>query len=274
MKLEIEKMEVTKEEFLNVFSNFEKVIFQAEDKEKISKTLIINFEEMIISEEEKEQKFKENFPNHCISIKTGKDYIIGFSEEDENIDELIENFRDSFKQTDEASGEEKEDKKVEDINDIEKVLEERQLGSKIAIIIKNEKLVTKIKEHCENINQYIYILKNNINFMTFYYIKVIQNKPVNYDNYEKIYEWYKKLSETKIKVKEYNINYSVISENSFLDQKSEYEKLENILDNLFKFFSRNKYSYEEFNKKGKEFNYGLLNPIKNNRIFDFLERRK
>ncbi|MBP9629569.1 MAG: hypothetical protein KBE03_03635 [Leptotrichiaceae bacterium] len=271
MKLEIEKMEVTKEEFLNVFSNFEKVIFQAEDKEKISKTLIINFEEMSISEEEKEQKFKEIFPNHCISIKTGKDYIIGFSEEDETIDELVENFRDSFKKTDEAAGEEE---KIEDINDIEKVFEERQLGSKIAIIIKNEELVTKIKEHCENINQYTYILKNNINFMTFYYIKIIQNKSMNYDNYEKIYEWYKNLSETKIKVKEYNINYSVISENSFLNQKSEYAKLESLLDSLFKFFSRNKYLYEEFKKKEKEFNYGLLNPIKEDKIFDFLERKK
>ena len=60
------------------------------------------------------------------------------------------------------------------------------------------------------------------------------------DNYEKIYEWYKNLSETKIKVKEYNINYSVISENSFLNQKSEYAKLESLLDSLFKFFSRKK----------------------------------
>ena len=110
--------------------------------------------------------------------------------------------------------------------------------------------------------------------MTFYYIKIIQNKSMNYDNYEKIYEWYKNLSETKIKVKEYNINYSVISENSFLNQKSEYAKLESLLDSLFKFFSRNKYLYEEFKKKEKEFNYGLLNPIKEDKIFDFLERKK
>ena len=34
------------------------------------------------------------------------------------------------------------------------------------------------------------------------------------------------------------------------------------------------YANEEFKKKEKEFNYGLLNPIKEDKIFDFLERKK
>lgn len=275
MKIEIDKLGMTKEEFIIVFSDLEKIIIESENKIQVEKAIIINLEETKLSDNDMELKIKEFFNYVCVAIKVKNDFILGITKEDEElINESVSNFRNSFSgKTNEEEHENNEEEKIKSIDNVEKVLEERELGSKIEIIIKNEKLVTKIKEHCENINQYTYILKNNINFMTFYYIK-LKGKTFNYDNYEKIYKWYKDLSETKIIVKEYNINYSIVSKESFLEQKQEFEKIEKALDNLFKFFSRDKYSYDEFNKKSKNFKFELFNLIKKNNILEFLERGK
>jgi len=76
------------------------------------------------------------------------------------------------------------------------------LKSKILQIINCKTIIRELKEKYDDIEQLIYVLKNQVNFMAFLYL-FDRGKEISYDSYSVVYDWYLNLSQDYIRVKEY-----------------------------------------------------------------------
>ena len=121
------------------------------------------------------------------------------------------------------------EEELEEISDIAEVKEEENspntdevLKSKILQIINCKTIIRELKEKYDDIEQLIYVLKNQVNFMAFLYL-FDRGKEISYDSYSVVYDWYLNLSQDYIRVKEYRYKCDDTSEDYFRTQLQEME---------------------------------------------------
>lgn len=170
--------------------------------------------------------------------------------------------------------EEEEQKRIEEEErrKAEEKAEEDELEKELLMILENKKTVRAIKVHCEDINQLTYVLKNNINFMSVYYI-YRENIKVTQENYAKIFDWYEDLSERYVKVKERDIEYEEVTKEYFEKQLKDIEEVYELLYRSWEIFkAQKKFSKKRFEEVKELFPENIMNEISKRNIFSFLER--
>lgn len=170
-------------------------------------------------------KVDKEFTNLLLVTKEKKSYNWFFANiKEEDINELvkkIEEFSISKEDKEEAT-------RLEEEQILQQLKEEKELEYEIKMIFASKQIIRDIKEFCEDIEQLIYRLKNQVNFMTFYYL-MGKNMDIDYKNYSKVFDWYMNLSEKYIESKKIDIEYMSNSSEYFEIQletvKKEYELL-------------------------------------------------
>ena len=152
------------------------------------------------------------------------------------------------------------EEELEEISDIAEVKEEENspntdevLKSKILQIINCKTIIRELKEKYDDIEQLIYVLKNQVNFMAFLYL-FDRGKEISYDSYSVVYDWYLNLSQDYIRVKEYRYKCDDTSEDYFRTQLQDMEYIYNILYNAWKLIKIDKkFSKNFFNRNIKKY---------------------
>ena len=157
----------------------------------------------------------------------------------------------------------KEEDNTADIDDV--------LKNKIIQIINCKAIIRELKEKYDDIEQLIYVLKNQVNFMAFLYL-FDREKEISYDNYSRVYDWYLNLSQNYIKVKEYRYKCDDTSENYFHSQLQDMEYIYNMLYNAWKLIKvEKKFSRSFFNNNIKKISEAFYKKIIKEDIFSFLQ---
>ena len=157
----------------------------------------------------------------------------------------------------------KEEDNTADIDDV--------LKNKINQIINCKTIIRELKEKYDDIEQLIYVLKNQVNFMTFLYL-FDREKEISYNSYSRVYDWYLNLSQDYIGIKEYSYKCDDTSENYFRTQLQDMEYIYNILYNAWKLIKIDKkFSKNFFNRNIKKIPGTLYKKIIKEEIFSFLQ---
>jgi len=169
----------------------------------------------------------------------------------------------------------------EELEEISNIVEEKEeenspntdeiLKNKILQIINCKTIIRELKEKYDDIEQLIYVLKNQVNFMTFLYL-FDRGKEISYDSYSGVYDWYLNLSQDYIRVKEYRYKCDDTSEDYFRTQLQDMEYIYNMLYNAWKLIKIDKkFSKNFFNRNIKKIPGTLYKKIIKEEIFSFLQ---
>ena len=217
-------------------------------------------------------KVNEEFPDLLLVTKEKKSYSWFFANIKENdINSLItkiEEFSISEEDKEEARRLEEEARIMEEQR-LQQLKEEDELEYEIKMIFASKHIIRDIKEVCEDIEQLIYRLKNQVNFMTFYYL--LEKKiDIDYKNYSRVFDWYMDLSEKYVRYKNIGIRYEDNKKKYFEDQLKTITNTYNKLNSVWKVFqAEKKFTEENFNKLKKKIPTQLISEILGEEIFGF-----
>ena len=217
-------------------------------------------------------KVDEEFPHLLLVTKEKKSYSWFFANiKEEDIDSLItkiEEFSISEEDKEEARRLAEEARIMEEQR-LQQLKEEDELEYEIKMIFASKHIIRDIKEVCEDTEQLIYRLKNQVNFMSFYYL--LENKiDINYGNYSRVFDWYMNLSEKYVRYKNIGIRYEDNKKKYFEDQLKTITNTYNKLNSVWKVFqAEKKFTEENFNKVKKKIPTQLILEILQEEIFGF-----
>ena len=217
-------------------------------------------------------KVDEEFPHLLLVTKEKKSYSWFFANiKEEDIDSLItkiEEFSISEEDKEEARRLEEEERIMEEQR-LQQLKEESELEYEIKKIFISKEIIRDIKEVCEDIEQLIYRLKNQVNFMTFYYL-MEKNMEINYKNYSKVFDWYMDLSEKYVRFKNISIKYGENTKKFFEDQLETITKTYNMLNSVWKVFqAEKKFTEQNFNNIKEKIPKNLILEVMSEDIFGF-----
>ena len=217
-------------------------------------------------------KVNEEFPDLLLVTKEKKSYSWFFANiKEDDINSLItkiEEFSISEEDKEEARRLEEEERIMEEQR-LQQLKEESELEYEIKKIFISKEIIRDIKEVCEDIEQLIYRLKNQVNFMTFYYL--LEKKiDINYGNYSRVFDWYMDLSEKYVRYKNIGIRYEDNKKKYFEDQLKTITNTYNKLNSVWKVFqAEKKFTEENFKKLKKKIPTQLISEILGEEIFGF-----
>ena len=217
-------------------------------------------------------KVNEDFPDLLLVTKEKKSYSWFFANiKEDDINSLItkiEEFSISEEDKEEARRLEEEARIMEEQR-LQQLKEEKELEYEIKMIFASKHIIRDIKEVYEDIEQLIYRLKNQVNFMSFYYL--LENKiDINYGNYSRVFDWYMNLSEKYVRYKNIGIRYEDNKKKYFEDQLKTITNTYNKLNSVWKVFqAEKKFTEENFNKVKKKIPTQLILEILQEEIFGF-----
>ena len=217
-------------------------------------------------------KVNEEFPDLLLVTKEKKSYSWFFANiKEDDINSLItkiEEFSISEEDKEEARRLEEEERIMEEQR-LQQLKEESELEYEIKMIFASKHIIRDIKEVCEDIEQIIYRLKNQVNFMTFYYL--LEKKiDIDYKNYSRVFDWYMDLSEKYVRYKNIDIRYEDNKKKYFEDQLETIKNTYNILNSVWKVFqAEKKFKEENFNKVKKKIPQKLILKVLQEDIFGF-----
>ena len=217
-------------------------------------------------------KVNEDFPDLLLVTKEKKSYSWFFANiKEDDINSLItkiEEFSISEEDKEEARRLEEEARIMEEQR-LQQLKEEKELEYEIKMIFASKHIIRDIKEVCEDTEQIIYRLKNQVNFMSFYYL--LENKiDINYGNYSRVFDWYMNLSEKYVRYKNIGIRYEDNKKKYFEDQLKTITNTYNKLNSVWKVFqAEKKFTEENFNKVKKKIPTQLILEILQEEIFGF-----
>ena len=217
-------------------------------------------------------KADEEFPDLLLVTKEKKSYSWFFANiKEDDINSLItkiEEFSISEEDKEEARRLEEEARIMEEQR-LQQLKEERELEYEIKMIFASKHIIRDIKEVCEDIEQIIYRLKNQVNFMTFYYL-MEKNMEINYKNYSKVFDWYMDLSEKYVRFKNIGIKYGENTKKFFEDQLETITKTYNMLNSVWKVFqAEKKFTEQNFNNIKGKIPKNLILEVLSEDIFGF-----
>ena len=217
-------------------------------------------------------KVNEDFPDLLLVTKEKKSYSWFFANiKEDDINSLItkiEEFSISEEDKEEARRLEEEERIMEEQR-LQQLKEENELEYEIKKIFISKKIIRDIKEVCEDIEQLIYRLKNQVNFMTFYYL-MEKNMEINYKNYSKVFDWYMDLSEKYVRFKKIDIRYGENTKKFFEDQLETITKTYNMLNSVWKVFqAEKKFTEQNFNNIKGKIPKKLILEVMSEEIFGF-----
>ena len=217
-------------------------------------------------------KVNEDFPDLLLVTKEKKSYSWFFANiKEDDINSLItkiEEFSISEEDKEEARRLEEEERIMEEQR-LQQLKEESELEYEIKKIFISKEIIRDIKEVCEDIEQLIYRLKNQINFMTFYYL-MEKNMEINYKNYSKVFDWYMDLSEKYVRFKNIGIKYGENTKKFFEDQLETITKTYNMLNSVWKVFqAEKKFTEQNFNNIKGKIPKNLILEVLSEDIFGF-----
>ena len=217
-------------------------------------------------------KVNEEFPDLLLVTKEKKSYSWFFANiKEDDINSLItkiEEFSISEEDKEKARRLEEEARIMEEQR-LQQLKEEDELEYEIKMIFASKQIIRDIKEVCEDIEQLIYRLKNQVNFMTFYYL--LEKKiDINYGNYSRVFDWYMDLSEKYVRYKDIDIRYEDNKKKYFEDQLKTITNTYNKLNSVWKVFqAEKKFTEENFKKLKKKIPTQLISEILGEEIFGF-----
>ena len=217
-------------------------------------------------------KVNEDFPDLLLVTKEKKSYSWFFANiKEDDINSLItkiEEFSISEEDKEEARRLEEEARIMEEQR-LQQLKEEKELEYEIKMIFASKHIIRDIKEVCEDTEQLIYRLKNQVNFMSFYYL--LENKiDINYGNYSRVFDWYMNLSEKYVRYKNIGIRYEDNKKKYFEDQLKTITNTYNKLNSVWKVFqAEKKFTEENFKKLKKKIPTQLISEILGEEIFGF-----
>ena len=217
-------------------------------------------------------KVNEEFPDLLLVTKEKKSYSWFFANiKEDDINSLItkiEEFSISEEDKEKARRLEEEARIMEEQR-LQQLKEEDELEYEIKMIFASKQIIRDIKEVCEDIEQLIYRLKNQVNFMTFYYL--LEKKiDIDYKNYSRVFDWYMNLSEKYVRYKNIGIRYEDNKKKYFEDQLKTITNTYNKLNSVWKVFqAEKKFTEENFNKVKKKIPTQLILEILQEEIFGF-----
>lgn len=223
------------------------------------------------------EKVDKEFSDLVLVTKEKKSYIWYFSNvKEEDLEELIkkiEEFSISEEDKEEAKRLEEEARIAEEQR-LQQEKEENELEIEIKKIFANKEVIREIKEKCEDIEQLIYRLKNQVNFMTFYYLVTrkmdISDKEKNFEKYSKVFDWYMDLSQKYVECRKIEIEYNDISKKGFENQLNKVKSIHDMLYSAWKMFqAEKKFSEEYFKSIEKKIPNELIQKILSEKIFEF-----
>ena len=217
-------------------------------------------------------KVNEDFPDLLLVTKEKKSYSWFFANiKEDDINSLItkiEEFSISEEDKEEARRLEEEARIMEEQR-LQQLKEEKELEYEIKMIFASKHIIRDIKEVCEDIEQLIYRLKNQVNFMTFYYL-MEKNMEINYKNYSKVFDWYMDLSEKYVRFKNISIKYGENTKKFFEDQLETITKTYNMLNSVWKVFqAEKKFTEQNFNNIKGKIPKNLILEVLSEDIFGF-----
>ena len=217
-------------------------------------------------------KVNEEFPDLLLVTKEKKSYSWFFANiKEDDINSLItkiEEFSISEEDKEEARRLEEEERIMEEQR-LQQLKEESELEYEIKKIFISKEIIRDIKEVCEDIEQLIYRLKNQVNFMTFYYL-MEKNMEINYKNYSKVFDWYMDLSEKYVRFKNISIKYGENTKKFFEDQLETITKTYNMLNSVWKVFqAEKKFTEQNFNNIKGKIPKNLILEVLSEEIFGF-----
>ena len=217
-------------------------------------------------------KVNEDFPDLLLVTKEKKSYSWFFANiKEDDINSLItkiEEFSISEEDKEEARRLEEEERIMEEQR-LQQLKEESELEYEIKKIFISKEIIRDIKEVCEDIEQLIYRLKNQVNFMTFYYL-MEKNMEINYKNYSKVFDWYMDLSEKYVRFKNISIKYGENTKKFFEDQLETITKTYNMLNSVWKVFqAEKKFTEQNFNNIKGKIPKNLILEVLSEDIFGF-----
>ena len=217
-------------------------------------------------------KENEDFPDLLLVKKEKKSYSWFFANiKEDDINSLItkiEEFSISEEDKEKARRLEEEARIMEEQR-LQQLKEENELEYEIKKIFVCKQIIRDIKEVCEDMGQLIFRLKNQVNFMTFYYL--LEKKiDINYGNYSRVFDWYMDLSEKYVRTKKINIRYGENTKKFFEDQLEVLTNTYNKLNSVWKVFqAEKKFTEENFNKVKKKIPQKLILKVLQENIFGF-----
>ena len=217
-------------------------------------------------------KVNEEFPDLLLVTKEKKSYSWFFANiKEDDINSLItkiEEFSISEEDKEKARRLEEEARIMEEQR-LQQLKEEDELEYEIKMIFASKQIIRDIKEVCEDIEQLIYRLKNQVNFMTFYYL--LEKKiDIDYKNYSRVFDWYMDLSEKYVRYKDIDIRYEDNKKKYFEDQLKTITNTYNKLNSVWKVFqAEKKFTEENFKKLKKKIPTQLISEILGEEIFGF-----
>ena len=217
-------------------------------------------------------KVNEDFPDLLLVTKEKKSYSWFFANiKEDDINSLItkiEEFSISEEDKEKARRLEEEARIMEEQR-LQQLKEEDELEYEIKMIFASKQIIRDIKEVCEDIEQLIYRLKNQVNFMTFYYL--LEKKiDIDYKNYSRVFDWYMDLSEKYVRYKDIDIRYEDNKKKYFEDQLKTITNTYNKLNSVWKVFqAEKKFTEENFKKLKKKIPTQLISEILGEEIFGF-----
>ena len=217
-------------------------------------------------------KVNEEFPDLLLVTKEKKSYSWFFANiKEDDINSLItkiEEFSISEEDKEKARRLEEEARIMEEQR-LQQLKEEDELEYEIKMIFASKQIIRDIKEVCEDIEQLIYRLKNQVNFMTFYYL--LEKKiDIDYKNYSRVFDWYMDLSEKYVRYKNIGIRYEDNKKKYFEDQLKTITNTYNKLNSVWKVFqAEKKFTEENFKKLKKKIPTQLISEILGEEIFGF-----
>ena len=217
-------------------------------------------------------KVNEEFPDLLLVTKEKKSYSWFFANiKEDDINSLItkiEEFSISEEDKEKARRLEEEARIMEEQR-LQQLKEEDELEYEIKMIFASKQIIRDIKEVCEDTEQLIYRLKNQVNFMTFYYL--LEKKiDIDYKNYSRVFDWYMDLSEKYVRYKDIDIRYEDNKKKYFEDQLKTITNTYNKLNSVWKVFqAEKKFTEENFKKLKKKIPTQLISEILGEEIFGF-----
>ena len=217
-------------------------------------------------------KVNEEFPDLLLVTKEKKSYSWFFANiKEDDINSLItkiEEFSISEEDKEKARRLEEEARIMEEQR-LQQLKEEDELEYEIKMIFASKHIIRDIKEVYEDIEQLIYRLKNQVNFMSFYYL--LEKKiDINYGNYSRVFDWYMDLSEKYVRYKNIDIRYEDNKKKYFEDQLKTITNTYNKLNSVWKVFqAEKKFTEENFKKLKKKIPTQLISEILGEEIFGF-----
>ncbi|MDR2878607.1 MAG: hypothetical protein LBV03_01655 [Fusobacteriales bacterium] len=260
-----EEVKLTFSEVIESMSKKEKQLYKRDN----SLDEVITYK-IILDSEDCDIETAKEFLDLMLITKEKKSYSWYFSNvSEEDIEGLVKKTEESL--LSEKDREEikrlEEEVRIAEEQRLQEEKEENELEYEIKMIFASKQIIRDIKEACEDISQLIYRLKNQVNFMTFYYL-VSKKIDINYENYSMVFDWYFNLSEKYVWYKKIDIEYKHNSKKYFESQLNTVQKIYNVLYPAFQVFQAEK-KFTEQNFNSKKLPLILVSKVKNENIFGF-----